>query len=749
MFAPRRPERRAAPVLAIAAVVTVALSLTTVSARPHPRPPSSMVVRRARAVLPHAMAGPSAPRMTGAVCASARPHAHGGFLAGLVAISSHDVWAVGGTDRHAGGGVGGRPFIEHWDGRAWRIVPSPDTGGGYLSSVSAVSAHDIWAVGTVRGEPLTERWDGARWTIVPNPRGPDRPPTPGYDSRSLRGVVAIAPRDVWAVGTVHDGELPLIEHWNMISWAVVASPQIPSGRLLAVAAVSSRDVWAGGDQGGSAYSKALAEHWDGTRWRTIPTAATSHDDSLQAFAARSTRDVWAVGGYDDSEVRGGRGAVVKHWDGRRWSNVPAPTLSGPLSGVAAVSDHDVWTVEGTSMLAHWDGRRWHVVRIAGGADVSAIAALPTGGPWAVGEVRGQPLAAHWTGGRWRQVATPAVDLPLSGEAAIPPAPGVLHAIAAVSATDIWAVGQDNGTSNGQGPVHAITTHWNGACWRAVPSASSGQDIDGANAVAAVSSHDVWAAGYSEGGADVSFGEQWDGTRWRLVSGLDRGSTVAGLAAVSASDLWAVGTSSAANGPGRIAHWDGRRWRSVPGPTGAAGRFLDGVVALSRRDVWAVGAVYGNGNGALIEHWDGRRWRDVPTPHQAARRGSMFSAVAAVSPHDLWAVGQRANSAPLIEHGDGRRWVVVTSPRIANAANGLTAVAAVSAHDVWAVGDVIEHWDGKRWQLVPAPPVFDLLTGVVAVSPRDVWAVGAADNVGDVLQVILHWDGARWRHVAAS
>jgi len=113
------------------------------------------------------------------------------------------------------------------------------------------------------------------------------------------------------------------------------------------------------------------------------------------------------------------------------------------------------------------------------------------------------------------------------------------------------------------------------------------------------------------------------------------------------------------------------------------------------------------------------------------------------------VGQRANNAPLIEHGDGRRWVVVASPRIANAANGLTAVAAVSAHDAWAVGDVIEHWDGKYWQLVPAPPVFDLLTGVVAVSPRDVWAVGAADNVGDMLQVILHWDGARWRHVAAS
>lgn len=71
---------------------------------------------------------------------------------------------------------------------------------------------------------------------------------------------------------------------------------------------------------------------------------------------------------------------------------------------------------------------------------------------------------------------------------------------------------------------------------------------------------------------------------------------------------------------------------------------------------------------------------------------------------------------------------------------------MSPHDVWAVSDAIEHWDGSRWRLMSAPPVFDGLDGVVALSTHDAWAVGTANNVG---QIILHWDGARWSHVAAG
>jgi hypothetical protein len=40
-------------------------------------------------------------------------------------------------------------LIEHWNGSAWTIVPSPNVGSGNnsLAAVAARSANDVWAVG--------------------------------------------------------------------------------------------------------------------------------------------------------------------------------------------------------------------------------------------------------------------------------------------------------------------------------------------------------------------------------------------------------------------------------------------------------------------------------------------------------------------------------------------------------------------------------------------------------------------------
>jgi hypothetical protein len=62
---------------------------------------------------------------------------------------------------------------------AWRVVASPNVGGeradDRLSAVSVVSASDVWAVGSSPhangGSTLVEHWDGSAWTIVPSPNG--------------------------------------------------------------------------------------------------------------------------------------------------------------------------------------------------------------------------------------------------------------------------------------------------------------------------------------------------------------------------------------------------------------------------------------------------------------------------------------------------------------------------------------------------------------------------------------------------
>ena len=91
--------------------------------------------------------------------------------------SSCDAWAVGAAN------VGGvyQTLIEHWNGRAWSVVPSPNPSATQqgLDSVSVLSARDAWAVGNfyAGGEVPDPRRalerEGVDATVEPDPE-PER-----------------------------------------------------------------------------------------------------------------------------------------------------------------------------------------------------------------------------------------------------------------------------------------------------------------------------------------------------------------------------------------------------------------------------------------------------------------------------------------------------------------------------------------------------------------------------------------------
>src|SRR5207244_662664 len=90
------------------------------------------------------------------------------------------------------------------------------------------------------------------------------------------------------------------------------------------------------------------------------------------------------------------------------------------------------------------------------------------------------------------------------------------------------------------------------------------------------------------------------------------------------------------------------------------------------------------------HWNGTKWSVVPSP--AASAGSSLTAVTAVSPTDVWAVGSRIGPTgarlTLVEHWNGSAWSILPSPNVSTeyaSTNVLRSVAAGSAGDVWAVG----------------------------------------------------------------
>jgi hypothetical protein len=185
----------------------------------------------------------------------------GGALLAVTAISDTEAWAVGGAGIRE---LPRTPLIEHWNGSAWTMVPSPNAPGGQLFGASGTSATDVWAVGSYPAlpqRPLAEHWDGSAWSIVT---------TAVSDDAALNDVVAIAPDDVWAVGFSPTGLFrPFAQHWDGSTWTVSSLPLPPNalGSLSAVSAGSSTDVWVAGaiqhDPGSNADS--LVARWTGRR----------------------------------------------------------------------------------------------------------------------------------------------------------------------------------------------------------------------------------------------------------------------------------------------------------------------------------------------------------------------------------------------------------------------------------------------------------------------------------------------------
>src|SRR4030095_13245300 len=94
-------------------------------------------------------------------------------------------------------------LVEHWNGTAWSVVPSPNSGtdANELNSVAVVGPNDVWAVGSWSigsvKQTLTEHWNGTAWSIVPSPNLED------WDN-VLYAIAVVSPGEVWTVGYYSD-----------------------------------------------------------------------------------------------------------------------------------------------------------------------------------------------------------------------------------------------------------------------------------------------------------------------------------------------------------------------------------------------------------------------------------------------------------------------------------------------------------------------------------------------------------------
>jgi hypothetical protein len=234
------------------------------------------------------------------------PHAAAPILFAVAARTPRDAGAVGVRGR----GGSGKTLVEHSNGRKWIVVPSPNPPAprgrrpyAILRAVTALSPMDVWAAGysgAVRSsvtQTLIEHWDGRRWTIVPSP-----------NVRSARGVVndilfsisGSRPDDVWAVGVWGSepggyggkGDHALALHWNGRLWSRSATPAIAQRSLLSGVVARGGRAWAAGDRGVQPHQRTLIERWNGARWSAVPAPSGF---SFAAVATSSAAALWAVG----------------------------------------------------------------------------------------------------------------------------------------------------------------------------------------------------------------------------------------------------------------------------------------------------------------------------------------------------------------------------------------------------------------------------------------------------------------------
>lgn len=286
-------------------------------------------------------------------------------IQGASADAPDDIWVVGYWE---GGTLGPllHALVEHWDGTSWQVVPSATTTGyEQLTSVSALSPTNVWAVGAYGVQAgnrivlrtLVQHWDGKTWTRVPSPNPPSAKPAGAKLDFSLWSVDAASADSVWAAGsytyyapngnhTTHT----LVLQWDGTKWSQVPSPSPGGSRhasyLYGVAAQASGDVWAVGRYGRHGRGLPLALHWDGDAWHVVPSHGmpTAGNVQLNAVASTAPNDVWIAGtDYSASPPA----TLVEQWDGNALARVQSPNPPGAdvaLSAISADSSTDVWAV---------------------------------------------------------------------------------------------------------------------------------------------------------------------------------------------------------------------------------------------------------------------------------------------------------------------------------------------------------------------------------------------------------------------
>jgi len=301
------------------------------------------------------------------------------------------------------------------------------------------------------------------------------------------------------------------------------------------------------------------------------------------------------------------------------------------------------------------------------APLNAITAVSASNVWAVGQSSGTPLIDHYNGSKWSQSTLP------SGPCSVFEADCNLTGVSGTSTSDVIAIGNGTIPTSSGWQVETLAYQYNGSAWSQLTVPGSIPDT-AMDHIQAFSATDAWAAGTAPNATDTGSTVglvNWNGTTWTQVAtsfSTTANLTVNAISGDSASDIWVVGETATRGYTGGtrtsvILHYNGSAWTQMTAPDNSG--LLD-VDAVSPTDAWAIAA-----DGSVL-NWNGSAWSVVTTVEL-----SNDAAIAALSPTDVW-VAQLGGLA----HYNGTSWTTSSLP---SGVNVLTTHAVLSPGYIWFAG----------------------------------------------------------------
>ena len=312
------------------------------------------------------------------------------------------------------------------------------------------------------------------------------------------------------------------------------APSSANSALASVAAVGDGTAWAVGNQG----SSAIILHFDGSQWIEVPMPQEAEGIFFSAAGNTPEGDVWLIGtrSYSVYQVEvfllRCRGGVIDRVDSLYNGGAPVH--------ISATSNDNVWAVS---------GRLWP---------------SDQGG-----------YALHFDGSQWTTMQMPA-EYNYRQQAL---------SIYSAAVDDVWVVGE---AGDSRADYRSYVQHWDGSSWELVPTPFQNDQLVFFTSIAGSSSSDIWVTGHINFSQDLLM--HWDGSSWTVYDGpVDQPLDF--LVVPAAGNSWAAPYSQAPGSP--FFYWDGAQWTDggtvdVPGAVTVNWK---GMSQAGGCDVWVVGSYH--------------------------------------------------------------------------------------------------------------------------------------------------------------